>query len=120
MEVGSSFGPLPAERVEYEPPVTEEAKERSWMGVAAILLPSLLIVGAGVYYSTEGLVAMLVLFILIVPVEKLFSRHRGQKVRRPLYKLDMSYAMSSPLLNLIGLIAAVIVAVISFAWILVY
>ena len=117
MEVESSFGPLPAERVEYSPPAGEEAKERSWIGVALIRILSLLIVGAGVYYSTEGLVAMLVLFILVVPVEKLFPRHRGQKVRRPAYKLDMSYAMSSPLLNLVGLIAAVIVAVISFAWI---
>ena len=117
MEEVVSFEPLPSERVEYSPPVTEEAKERGWMGVAFIRLLSLLIVGAGVYYSTEGLVAMLVLFILVVPVEKLFPRHRGQKVRRPLYKLDMSYAMSSPLLNLVGLIAAVIVALISFAWI---
>ena len=105
MEEVVTFEPLPAKRVEYEPPKTEEAKERGWMGVAVIRLLSLLIVGAGVYYSTEGLVAMLVLFILVVPVEKLFPRHRGQKVRRPLYKLDMSYAMSSPLLNLVGLIA---------------
>ena len=28
MEVESSFGPLPAKRVEYEPPTTEEVKER--------------------------------------------------------------------------------------------
>ena len=104
MEVESGFGPLPAERVDYSPPPIEEVKERGWKGIALIRLLSLLIVGAGVYYSTEGLVAMLVLFILVVPVEKLFPRHRGQKVRRPLYKLDMSYAMSSPLLNLIGLI----------------
>ena len=114
MEVESSFGPLPAERVEYEPPTTEEVKERGWMGVAVIRLLSLLIVGAGVYYSTEGLVAMLV--ILIVPVEKLFPRHRGQKVAPTLQtRHELCNVLSIP--NLVGLIAAGIVAVISFAWI---
>ena len=117
MEEGIVFEPLPPEKVEFVPEIEEVRKERSWIGVAIIRLLSLLIVGAAVYYSTEGLIAMFVLFILVVPVEKLFPRHRGQKVRRPLYKLDMSYAMSSPLLNLIGLIAAAIVAIISFAWI---
>ena len=117
MEEAIQFEPLPAERVEYTPPPQQNAKERGWLGIALIRLISLAIVGAAVYYSTEGLVAMFVLFILVVPVEKIFPRHRGQKVRRPLYKLDISYAMSSPLLNLIGLIAAVIIAIISFAWI---
>ena len=117
MEEAIQFEPLPAERVEYSPPPPQEAKDRGWLGIALIRLLSLAIVGAAVYYSTEGLVAMFVLFILVVPVEKIFPRHRGQKVRRPLYKLDMSYAMSSPLLNLNGLIAAAIVAIISFAWV---
>ena len=117
MEEAIQFEPLPAERVEYTPPLQQDEKERGWLGIALIRLISLAIVGAAVYYSTEGLVVMFVLFILVVPVEKIFPRHRGQKVRRPLYKLDISYAMSSPLLNLIGLIAAVIIAIISFAWI---
>ena len=117
MEDKIQFEPLPAERVDYSPPPQQETKDRGWLGIAFIRLLSLAIVGAAVYYSTEGLVAMFVLFILVVPVEKIFPRHRGQKVRRPLYKLDMSYAMSSPLLNLIGLIAAAIVAIISFAWV---
>ena len=117
MEGALKFEPLPAEAVDYSPPIIEEQKDRGWLGVAVIRLLSLLIVGAVVYYATEGLVSMLVLFILVVAVENLSPRHRGQKVRRPLYKLDMSYAMSSPLLNLLGLIAALIVALISFAWI---
>ena len=96
MEEEIHFEPLPAERVEYKPPPHQEAKDTGWIGVAVIRLLSLLIVGGAVYYSTEGIVVMLVLFILVVPVEKIFPRHRGQKVRRPLYKLDISYAMSSP------------------------
>ena len=95
MEEEIQFEPLPAERVDYSPPPQQETKDRGWLGIAFIRLLSLAIVGAAVYYSTEGLVAMFVLFILVVPVEKIFPRHRGQKVRRPLYKLDMSYAMSS-------------------------
>jgi sterol desaturase/sphingolipid hydroxylase (fatty acid hydroxylase superfamily) len=117
MEEEMRLGPLPAEVVEYTPQPEEQAKDRGWVLVALIRLLSALIVGGAVYYSTEGLVFMIVLFILIVPVEKLFPRHKGQKVRRPLYKLDVSYALSSPLLNLVALIAAVVVAIISFAWV---
>ena len=117
MESDIKFEPLPSERIDFIPEPITEKKQRGWIGIGFIRLLSLLIVGGALYYSTEGLFVVLVLFILIVPVEKLFPRHRGQKVRRPLYKLDLSYAFSSPLLNLLGLIAAVIVAIISFAWI---
>ena len=101
---------------EYTPPPQQDAKERGWLGIALIRLISLAIVGAAVYYSTEGLVVMFVLFILVVPVEKIFPRHRGQKVRRPLYKLDISWSNVITLLNLIGLIAAVIIAIISICF----
>ena len=68
MEEAIQFEPLPAERVEYTPPPQQNAKERGWLGIALIRLISLAIVGAAVYYSTEGLVVMFVLFILVVPV----------------------------------------------------
>ena len=117
MENEIRFEPLPSEKVELAPSIPTDRKERTWVGVAIIRLLSLAIVGGALYYSFEGLVGLFVFFILIVPVEKLFPRHKGQKVRRPLYKLDVSYALSSPLLNLVALIAAAIVAIISFAWI---
>ena len=63
MEEEIQFEPLPAERVEYAPPPQQEAKDRGWLGIAFIRLLSLAIVGAAVYYSTEGLVAMFVLFV---------------------------------------------------------
>ena len=100
MESDIKFVPLPSERIDFSPEPIPEKKQRGWIGVAIIRLLSLLIVGGALYYSTEGLVVALVLFILIVPVEKLFPRHRGQKVRRPLYKLDVSYAFSSSFLGL--------------------
>ena len=79
MEEAIQFEPLPAERVEYTPPPQQNAKERGWLGIALIRLISLAIVGAAVYYSTEGLVVMFVLFILVVPVEKIFP---GTEARR--------------------------------------
>ena len=63
MEEEIQFEPLPAERVDYSPPPQQETKDRGWLGIAFIRLLSLAIVGAAVYYSTEGLVAMFVLFI---------------------------------------------------------
>ena len=90
------FEPLPSERIDLIQEPIPEKKQRGWIGVAFIRLLSLLIVGGTLYYSTEGLVVALVLFILIVPVEKLFPRHRGQKVRRPLYKFCLLYTSPSP------------------------
>ena len=117
MEEVTTFEPLPAEKVDFVSPQPEEPVKRGWIGVAIIRLLSLTIVGGALYYSFEGLGAVFVLFILVVPVEKLFPRHKGQKVRRPFYKLDISYALASPFLNGAGLIAAVFVGVFTFAWV---
>ena len=54
MGEGIQFEPLPAERVEFTPPVQQEPKNRGWLGIAFIRLLSLLIVGAAVYYSTAA------------------------------------------------------------------
>ena len=56
------------------------------------------------YYQFESLIVVTVLFILVVPMEKLFPRHKGQKVRRPKWKLDVAYALSQPFLNIFGVI----------------
>lgn len=57
------------------------------------------------------------LFVLIVPFEKMFPRHRGQRVRRPLAALDIRYALTAPLLNVIGITVAVVVGLASLAWV---
>ena len=41
--------------------------------------------------STEGLFVVILLFIIVVPFEKLFPRHKGQKVRRPKLGTDIGY-----------------------------
>ena len=44
---------------------------------------------------------MILLFVLVVPFEKMFPRHRGQKVRRPHLDTDVGYALASPLMGLL-------------------
>lgn len=70
------------------------------------------------YYQFESLIVVTILFILVVPMEKIFPRHRGQKVRRPKWKLDVSYALSQPFLNIFGVIFAVFISFFSFTWVL--
>ena len=58
---------------------------------------------------------MPVLFVLVVPFEKLFPRHR-QRVRRPAVGTDIAYALAQPLMVVAGTAVAVVVAVASLAW----
>ena len=60
---------------------------------------------------------MLALFVLVVPFEKLFPRHRGQKVRRPEAGTDVAYALAQPAATAIGLVVAIFVGLASLAWI---
>ncbi|MGI9598418.1 MAG: sterol desaturase family protein [Acidimicrobiales bacterium] len=62
-----------------------------------------------------GFAVVPLLFILVVPFEKMFPRH-SQKIRRPQVGTDIGYALAGPLLSGIGLAAAVVVAVVSLAW----
>ena len=39
--------------------------------------------------STDGVFIVLLLFVLVVPFEKMFPRHKGQKVRRPRLDTDI-------------------------------
>ena len=39
------------------------------------------LIAVALMISTEGIVIVLLLFVLVVPFEKLFPRHRGQKLR---------------------------------------
>ncbi len=76
---------------------------------AALVIVSLLI-------DAEPIAAVAVLFALVVPFERLFPRHR-QRLRRPQLGTDLAYALAGPLLGGIGAACAVVVAVVSLAWI---
>ncbi len=56
-----------------------------------------------------------VLFVLVVPFEKLFPRHR-QRLRRPGLATDIAYGLTQPLLVPVGIAVALIVGVLSLAW----
>jgi sterol desaturase/sphingolipid hydroxylase (fatty acid hydroxylase superfamily) len=63
------------------------------------------------------LVVVPLLFVLVVPFEKLFPRHPGQRVRRPQLGTDLAYALAGPALNVISITVAVVVGVLSLAWV---
>ena len=86
------------------------------MSMVLRILTLLLIAGA-LYISVEGVFVVLLLFVLVVPFEKLFPRHRGQKIRRPHLDTDIGYALASPLLGLLTGFVAIVVGILSFAWV---
>ena len=56
-----------------------------------------------------------VLFVLVVPFEKLFPRHR-QRLRRPGVLTDIAYGLTQPLLAPIGIAVGLVIGVLSLAW----
>ncbi len=80
-------------------------------------LLTLALIAVALYISVEGIFVVLLLFVLVVPFEKMFPRHKGQKIRRPHLDTDVGYALASPLLGLLTGIVAIVVGVLSLAWI---
>ncbi len=64
----------------------------------------------------EPLLVLILLFVIVVPVEKLYPRHKGQKIRRPEVGTDMAWALLAPLMAPVGGAVALTVAIVSFAW----
>ena len=93
-------------------------ESRSWPMEFTVRAIVLLLVGFSLWkYQYESLFAVIFLFVLVVPMEKIFPRHKGQPIRRPKWKLDLTYALASPLLNALGVVIFVVIAFLSFAWV---
>lgn len=60
--------------------------------------------------------AVAVLFAIVVPFEKLYPRQKGQKVRRPLFTTDVSFALISPVLNVVGIAGFIVIGGLSLFW----
>ncbi len=75
-----------------------------------------LIVAGSLLIDRSPVGIVVALFVLVVPFEKLVPRHVGQPIRRPQWASDVGFALASPLLNGIGLAAAIVVGVVTFAW----
>ena len=97
--------------------------EEEGIGFKARLVSMLLrlltlgLIAVALMISTEGIVIVVLLFVLVVPFEKLFPRHRGQKVRRPHLDTDVGYALASPLMGLLTGFVAIVIGLLSLAWI---
>ncbi|MDW3180033.1 MAG: sterol desaturase family protein [Acidimicrobiia bacterium] len=60
--------------------------------------------------------AVVVLFVILAPFEKLYPRQKGQKWRRPLAANDISFALMNPLLSVVGGIAFIGIGALSLFW----
>lgn len=83
-----------------------------WLFVAAAVA----ITGSALAIDRSGVGGVIALFVLVVPFEKLFPRHRGQPLRRPQVVTDIGYALAGPVLNVVGVAVAVVVGAITLAW----
>ena len=82
------------------------------------IIPRCFVVGLiaiSLYMDLGSPLIVPLLFLLVVPFEKLFPRHE-QKLRRPLIGLDLAYALSQPLLAAATLAAGFVVAIVSLFW----
>ena len=79
------------------------------------LVVALGLIALALVIDLEALWGIPILFVLVVPFEKFFPRHH-QKLRRPGLLTDLSFALAGPVLNGVGILAAVIVGGLSLAW----
>jgi len=98
------------------PPPAPPSTFRRRAALAARL--ALAAVGVAISFQIEGGIfwTIFVLFVLVVPFEKMYPRQRGQRIRRPMLSTDIGFALMSPILNGIGLVALVFIGGISLFW----
>ena len=73
-------------------------------------------VAASVLADLSTVLVVPVLFVLIVPFETWFPRHRGQGVRRPLALLDVRWALMTTASSVAAIAVGVVIGVVSLAW----
>ncbi|MEL7209033.1 MAG: sterol desaturase family protein, partial [Actinomycetota bacterium] len=100
------------ERVQPPPPI----RPRRRLRIAVELTIVAGLIGAALYFDRSPLVILPVLFILVVPFEKLFPRHKGQPIRRPQLSTDLTYLLANPALGFLGLLVAGFIGVVSLFW----
>ncbi|MGA0240049.1 MAG: sterol desaturase family protein [Poseidonia sp.] len=99
------------------PPAPRLPPVGGWPRAIVLRLLALGLAALAVWNNQDGLGAVIVLFVLVVPFERLFPRHDHQGFKRPHLGLDVGYALASPVLQAVGLTAAIVVGVLSFAWV---
>ena len=86
-----------------EEALEEEVTLKGRIFALTMRLLALGLIVSSLMLSTEGLFVVILLFVIVVPFEKLFPRHKGQKVRRPKLGTDIGYALASPILGILTL-----------------
>jgi sterol desaturase/sphingolipid hydroxylase (fatty acid hydroxylase superfamily) len=84
-----------------------------WFATGLVMVATAIALG---FFDRSPLFAIPVLFVLVVPFEKRFPRHPGQRLRRPALGTDLAFALASPALTFAGLLVALPVAIASLAW----
>lgn len=102
------------------PPVMPPVSDRSspavpWRRVGSLAAAAGLI-AASLVFDLEPLSIVALVFVLVVPFEKLFPRHRGQRLRRDGVGTDLAFARSQPLLGVVTVAVAFPIGVLSLAW----
>ncbi|MFT7475336.1 MAG: sterol desaturase/sphingolipid hydroxylase (fatty acid hydroxylase superfamily) [Verrucomicrobiales bacterium] len=73
------------------------------------------VVAGSLVFDRSPLLVIPLLFILVVPFEKLFPRH-DQKIRREHLGLDLTYALGQPAIGVVSLVVGGFAAVVSLLW----
>lgn len=80
-----------------------------------VRVAAVLIVATACALNRSGAFVIVVLFVVVVPFEKMFPRHR-QPVRRPHLRTDICYGLAAPALTGVSLVVGVVIGVASLAW----
>ena len=86
-------------------------RHRRLVAVGAVAI-AVVVVRAG-YGAAAAIAAG---FVVGVPLEKLWPRH-PQRVRRPELGTDLTWAMLAPLSQVIGAVVALVIGIVSLAWV---
>ncbi len=98
---------------------SEPSESTRWWPSLLVRLGGIGLAGAGVWMTRatlEPVVALVLLFAILVPLEKLFPRRPDQRIRREGLSLDVGYALAAPVLGILASMAGILVGVISLAW----
>ncbi|MEM9040748.1 MAG: sterol desaturase family protein [Actinomycetota bacterium] len=83
--------------------------------VSRLLL--LALIAASIAIERGVVLVVPLVFVLIVPLEKLFPRHLGQRVRRPELGTDVAYALIGPVLNVASIVVGATLGALTLAWV---
>lgn len=95
-------------------PMTRQRAPRTVRSTALIVLGTT-VAAASAFVGNEAVLAIAFLFVISWPLERLWRRH-PVPVRRLALRTDLAYAAAQPALQFATLAVAVVVGLLSFAW----